>query len=168
MLKQREQSGELKRLEQAAVRRSVASAKSPKSVEGLARAAKRSVMTIDASLTIDKDIIDPLGNVVARAGTTVNPLHVMPFTQKLVFFDARDQEQVSAVKALSKASSKTVRPILVAGSWFDLAKAWQQTVYFDQEGKLCARFGITEVPAIVEQVGEQLVLVQLPAREMAK
>ena len=49
-----------------------------------------------------------------------------------------------------------VKPILVAGSYLDLMKAWQLSVYFDQQGVLTRKFGITQVPALVSQEGMRL------------
>jgi conjugal transfer pilus assembly protein TraW len=168
LLKEREAKGELRKLEQAAISRSLNSAKNPKSVQNIGRAKQIARFTIDATLTYPRDVIDPTGQVIAKAGTTVNPLTIQPLTQRLVFFDGNDKAQVSAVKTMIERSTKAVRPILIAGSWYALAKRWKQTVYFDQQGLLSSRFGVTEVPAIVEQVGEQLVLTQMPASELNK
>jgi conjugal transfer pilus assembly protein TraW len=166
LLKERDGKGELRKLEQAAIARSLNSAKNPKPVEHIGRARKLARFTIDATLTYPSDVIDPTGQLIAKAGTKVNPLAIQPLTQRLVFFDGNDREQVDAVKAMIDRSTQAVRPILVAGSWYELAKRWKQTVYFDQQGLLSARFGVTDVPAIVEQVGEQLVLTQMPPSEM--
>jgi conjugal transfer pilus assembly protein TraW len=35
-------------------------------------------------------------------------------------------------------------------------KAWQLSVYFDQQGVLTTKFGITQVPALVSQEGMRL------------
>ena len=35
-------------------------------------------------------------------------------------------------------------------------KAWQVSVYFDQQGALTSKFGITQVPAMVSQEGLRL------------
>jgi conjugal transfer pilus assembly protein TraW len=166
LLKEREVKGELKKLEREAIARSLNSAKHPKSVDNIRRAQRVARFTIDATLTYPSDVIDPTGKLIAKAGTTVNPLAIQPLTQRLVFFDGNDPEQVTAIKNLIERSTKTVRPILIAGSWYALAKRWKQTVYFDQQGLLSGRFGVTEVPAIVEQIGEQLVLTQLPPAEI--
>jgi conjugal transfer pilus assembly protein TraW len=165
-LKKKQATGELATLQSKATQRSIASAKNPVAVSGLVPATQLSRVAIDATLTAKEDIRDPMGNLIVAAGTTINPLTMQPLTQILVFFDGRDQEQVKAVKRFVARQVKTVRPILVAGSWYELAKLWKTTVYFDQLGQLTKRFGIQQIPALIEQQGDQLILTQLPAKEL--
>lgn len=49
-----------------------------------------------------------------------------------------------------------MKPILVGGSYLDLMKAWNRQVFYDQEGALVRKLGITAVPAIVSQEGNRL------------
>jgi conjugal transfer pilus assembly protein TraW len=49
-----------------------------------------------------------------------------------------------------------VKPILVGGSYLDLMKSWRTPMYYDQQGLLTRRLGITRVPAIVSQDGLRL------------
>lgn len=72
------------------------------------------------------------------AGTKINPLDMTGLTKTLVFFDGRDPEQREAVGALlvAKGGQLKVKPILVAGSWLDLTKAWKTQVFYDQKGTL--------------------------------
>ena len=58
-----------------------------------------------------------------------------------------------------------VKPILTAGSYLDLMKSWRVPVYYDQQGVLVRRFGITQVPALVSQEGMRLRIDEL---EVAK
>jgi conjugal transfer pilus assembly protein TraW len=164
-LKEKERSGELKRLEQEAIKRSVKTAKEPTPVEGLTRTSKLLHFEIDATLVVKDDIKDPLGNVVVAAGSTINPLEVMGLTQVLVFFDARDIAQIELAEKLIRNSTKKVVPILTAGSWYELAKSWKRTVYFDQKGALTQRFGIRTLPSTVEQIGSKLILTNIPVTE---
>lgn len=166
VLKEKQDSGELKRLQKEAVERSMASARNPKPVAGITNAKERRVVAIDASVTYPDDIKDPMGNVIVKAGTKVNPLEIMPLTRVLVFFDGKDIEQVEAVGRMLAQPGARVRPILVSGSWLDLSKRWKQQVYFDQMGQLTQRFGITAVPAIVRQLGNRLVMEELPAKDL--
>jgi conjugal transfer pilus assembly protein TraW len=59
-----------------------------------------------------------------------------------------------------------VKPVLIAGSWLDLTKQFKKQVYFDQHGVLSARFGISVVPAVIQQRGKQLELSVIPAKEL--
>jgi conjugal transfer pilus assembly protein TraW len=89
----------------------------------------------------------------------------MALTQVLVFFDAREKAQVELAEQLIRSSKKKVVPILTAGSWYELAKSWKRTVYFDQKGALTQRFGIRVVPSTVEQIGSKLILTNIPVTE---
>jgi conjugal transfer pilus assembly protein TraW len=44
----------------------------------------------------------------------------------------------------------------VAGSYLALMQRWQVLVYYDQQGALTRKLGITHVPALVSQEGKQL------------
>ena len=55
-------------------------------------------------------------------------------------------------------------PILVGGSYIDLMKAWNTPVYYDQEGTLVRKLGITGVPAIVSQEGSRLRIDEVTVR----
>ena len=71
-------------------------------------------------------------------------------------FDGNDPQQVRDARALIDDYGGKVKPILVAGSYLDLMKVWQLSVYFDQQGVLTTKFGITQVPALVSQEGMRL------------
>ena len=90
------------------------------------------------------------------AGTRKNPLEVVGLSKHLLFFDARDPRQVVRARELIDVYQGRVKPILVGGSYMDLMKAWKLRVYYDQEGVLVRKFGITAVPAIVSQEGQRL------------
>jgi conjugal transfer pilus assembly protein TraW len=81
---------------------------------------------------------------------------VVSLSKHLLFFDGRDSEQVRRARRLIDHYGGKVKPILVAGSYLDLMKAWQLSVYFDQQGVLIRKLGITHVPALVSQEGSRL------------
>ncbi len=84
-----------------------------------------------------------------------------------MFFDGRDPEQREAVARLVASKGQLrLKPILVAGSWLDLTKVWKTQVFYDQQGVLSRRFGITAVPAVIRQQGRMLVLDEIPAKEL--
>ena len=49
-----------------------------------------------------------------------------------------------------------MKPILVGGSYLALMQSWHVPVYYDQQGLLTRRLGITQVPALVSQEGLRL------------
>lgn len=165
-LKEKERTGELKRIQQAAIKRSVASVKNPKPVSGLASVRERTQRLLDPTVTYDRAVTADDGRIVVPAGARVNPLLITGLTKRLVFFDGRDRSQAEAVRLMVAQGGNKVKPILVAGSWFDMSKAWKTQVYFDQQGKLSERFGVKAVPTVISQQGQMLLVQEIPAKEL--
>lgn len=165
-LKEKERSGELKKIQDAAVKRSVNSAKNPPPVDGLVTVKERKERLIDPTVTYNQAVKTEEGAIVVPAGAKINPLLVTSLSKKLVFFDGRDKAQTEAVRKMVAKYSTKVKPILVAGSWYDTSKAWQTQVYYDQHGKLSQRFGIHAVPTVISQQGAMLLLEEIPAKEL--
>lgn len=165
-LKEKEKSGELKKIQQEAVKRSVSSAKNPKPVEGLGTVLERSQRLIDPTVTYQKAVTTDEGQIVVPAGAKINPLLITSLSKRLVFFNGNDKAQAEAVRQMVSKEGKKVKPILVAGSWYDTSKAWKTQVYFDQQGKLSQRFGIKAVPTVISQQGAMLLLEEIPARDL--
>lgn len=169
-LQVKERAGELARIRETAIRRSVDGAKNPPPVPGLVTTRARSQRLLDPTITYVEAVKTEDGRVVVPAGARINPLRVTTLTRRLVFFDGRDAEQVEAVRRMVVAPTVSgamkVKPILVAGSWFETSKAWRTQVFFDQHGTLSRRFGLTRVPSIVSQRGDSLLLEEIPAEEL--
>lgn len=165
-LRSMERSGELKRLQEEAVTRSVKSAKEPRPVDGLAVVREASRRTLDPTITYDQAVTTDDGAIVVPAGARINPLLVTRLSKRLVFFDGRDKAQSEAVRRMVLRDGKGVKPILVAGSWFDTSKAWKTQVFFDQYGRLSKRFGIRAVPSVVSQDGALLVIQEVPGKDL--
>ncbi|MES6369066.1 hypothetical protein U6M40_12160, partial [Cutibacterium acnes] len=163
-LREKERSGELKRLQDEAIRRSMSSIKNMKPVEGLATVTERSQRLIDPTVTYTKPVTTDEGRIVIPAGTKINPLEITGLSKTLVFFDGRDPAQREAVRKLVAKGQSRVKPILVAGSWLDMTRAWKTQVYYDQHGTLTKRFGIRAVPSVIRQQGKVLVLDEIPAK----
>ena len=156
VLKEKEKSGELAKLQKQAMERSTQSAMNPRAVEGLTRTRQARTFFFDPSIVANQRITTPEGRVLVEAGQKVNPLDQMAMSQQLVFFDARDPDQVSKAQALIAKAGGRAKPILTAGSYIDLQKRWGKPVFFDQSGTLVRKFGISQVPAVVAQEGRLL------------
>ena len=156
LLKRKEATGELARIQKESIERSLRSIESPRPVEGLVRTARARTYLLDPSYTAASDITTPDGKQVVKAGTTINPLDYVAMPVVLLFFDARDPRQVARARALADHYKDRIKPIAVGGSWLELSRAWKRQVYFDQEGRLIGRFGIRQVPALVSQQGRSL------------
>lgn len=112
--------------------------------------------TLDPTFTLHHTLYGANGQVIASAGTTINPLDKVQLNETLIFFDARDKAQVAWANAFLAKTQGQVKPILVGGDWIDLSKAWQRQVYFDVNGTISHRLQITHVPSVVTQQGHFL------------
>ncbi len=155
-LRDKERSGELKRLEDQARERGIATVRTPPPVAGLHSTKTARSFYFDPSFTLDRNILGPRGELLFAAGTRKNPLEVVSLSRHLLFFDGRDPRQVGRARQLIAFYQGRVKPILVGGSYLDLMKSWRVPIYFDQHGLLTRRLGITQVPALVSQEGLRL------------
>jgi conjugal transfer pilus assembly protein TraW len=165
-LRSQQRSGAYQRMQDAAVRRALNSLQSAKPVQGLVTVTQRAQRLIDPTVTTTQAVTTEDGRLVIPVGTKINPLDILPLSKRLVFFDGRDAAQCEAVRALIARSHTRIKPILVAGSWLALTKAWKTQVYVDQQGVLSRRFGIRAVPSIIRQRKNTLLLEEIPAQEL--
>jgi conjugal transfer pilus assembly protein TraW len=121
--------------------------------------------TIDLTVTAPRDLVAPNGNLIIRAGHTVNPLDQMVFGLCLIVFDATQPAQIDAVKQLS-CRDKNARVLYLAtqlsrqDGWEGL-KSLETTL--DAPVYLLTldvrqRFQLQQVPAMVEQAGNRIVV----------
>ncbi|HGC2604336.1 TPA: hypothetical protein ACIYB7_004650, partial [Escherichia coli] len=113
--------------------------------------------------------VTPLPQVFARQGEVMNPLQYVPFNQTLYFINGDDPAQVAWMKRQTPPTLES-KIILVQGSILEMQKALDSRVYFDQNGVLCQRLGIDQVPARVSAVpGDRFLKVEfIPAEEGRK
>jgi conjugal transfer pilus assembly protein TraW len=140
----------LKQLEvQSRVKQSVLN---PKPVSGVPKATTLRTVTLDPSITVDKDILDHKGNSIAAKGSTYNPLATVKLKASLLIFDGTDPDQIK----WAEGQGDHTKWILTKGRPFDLMKQHDRDVYFDQGGIICRHFKISAVPAVVRQNGHLL------------
>lgn len=155
ILRKKEASGELARLQREAQQRAIVKVESPPPVEGIQTATIPRVFYFDPSIVVDQNIVDDKGRVLVPVGTRVNALEHTALSRPLLFIDARDPRQQARARELL-GSSAGVRLILTAGNYRDLMKQWNVRVYYDQGGDITRRLGIKHVPALVTQQGTRL------------
>lgn len=155
-LREKERTGELKRLEEEAKARGIEAVTHPQPVAGIRITQTARTFYLDPSFTLDRNILDAQGRLLFPAGTRKNPLEIVSLSKHLLFFDARDGRQVVRARELLATYQGKVKPILTGGSYLDLMKSWHIPVYYDQQGLLTQRFGIHQVPALVSQEGQRL------------
>ena len=156
VLKEKEKSGELAKLQEEAIERSKRSIENPKPVEGLRKVEKARHFYWDPTIRVPKTIRDNEGNVIAEAGKTINPLDYVTMSKHLIFFDGNDKGQVKITQELMQKYNGTAKAIMVSGKPLDLSRQWKTQVYFDQGGALVRRLGIQRVPSLVSQEGKKL------------
>ena len=132
----------------------------PRPVQGLAKAEERHSWTVDLSITVEEDLADHKGRVFARAGTVINPLDYSRFQKRIVLFDGDDPDQVAF--ALSEGNELDTLLVLVNGNPLELMRENGRRFYFDQDAVLTERFGILNVPAVVERAYPFMRVTEIP------
>jgi conjugal transfer pilus assembly protein TraW len=108
------------------------------------------------AITVPYDLRDHQGRIFAKSGTVINPLQWISIHKPMLFFNGDDKDQVLWVKELNKKLNGQTKLVLIKGSISEQEKIFQQPIYFDQAGRLTARFHIQHAPAIVAQEGLHL------------
>jgi conjugal transfer pilus assembly protein TraW len=112
-------------------------------VEGLSRTQQSRVVLFDPTVTLPN-----IG--------VINPLDTVSLTQPLIFYDADDKQQVQWVQQIDQQLHGNAKLILVGGSVLSQMQLFHKKIYFDQEGKLTARFQLKHVPVLMTQEGKHL------------
>lgn len=155
-LLEKQQNGELERLQSEVQERINQAALNLAEVDFLRNAEKSSVRYFEPSYTLPENIYDHEGKIIAVAGSVVKPLEVAPIPFKMFFFDGREPAQIELAKKLAQQHGEAFMPILTAGRWDILSAELNQAVYFDQQGRMSTSFQLQEVPSLVSQAGNQL------------
>jgi conjugal transfer pilus assembly protein TraW len=120
---------------------------------------------IDLTVTAPRDLIAPNGNLIIRAGHTVNPLDQMAFGLCLIVFDATQPAQIDTARQLS-CRDKNAR-VLYLATQLSRQDGWEGLknleARFDASVYLLTpdvrqRFQLQQVPAVVEQAGNRIVV----------
>jgi len=156
-----ERSGAMAAIEEEARARVRARIEAPEPVAGIAPAITLRSRLVDPSVVLDRDVRLPEGTVLATAGTRLNPLKHVPLSRDLLFIDGRRPGEVSW--ALDRPGPATI--VLLAGRPLDLARRHGRPIFFDQGGRLAARFGLAATPVLMEQEGLRLRLTEVPVKD---
>jgi conjugal transfer pilus assembly protein TraW len=129
----------------------------PVPVEGLRPTIQARRWLWDPSIVIPQDVRSANDVIVVKAGARFNPLEKTSLKNALIFLNGDDQEQLAWAQKQNQALKGQVLLILVNGSLHEVQSHFpQKHVYFDQGGQLTQKLQITQIPAIVTQVGSQL------------
>ena len=145
--------------------------RNPAPVSGIMPAKETREFWHDPTYILTEDAVLPCGRVLYKAGTAVNPLDYMNLDRRLFFIDGREEKQVEWLRGQlllgSSSFDKKIedRIILVGGSPPEIQDKLGFEVYFDQGGELTTRFGIRGSPAVAEQAGKNLKIVEVAVDE---
>jgi len=129
---------------------------------------------IDLTVTAPRDLVAANGQLIIRAGQTINPLEKMPFSLCLVVFDATEKSQVQAAQQLS-CQDKKARVMYLAtqlprqDGWEGL-KTLETTLnapVFLLTSDVRQRFQLQHVPAVIEQAGNRIAVHERKVRANA-
>jgi conjugal transfer pilus assembly protein TraW len=133
----------------------------PSPVKGLVRTQTPRQWFYDPSMTVESDIKDHKGNLIASKGDVINPLDRVSWGAPLLFLDGDDPEQV----AWAETQHVLAKWVLVNGSPVDLEEKLKRPFYFDQAGMLVSKFGIRAVPCRISQKDKKLLVEEIIVRE---
>jgi conjugal transfer pilus assembly protein TraW len=140
--------------------------------EPLPVAAEARVRTVDPTLTAAADIRTADGTLLVRAGDRVNPLDRLPFTQRLVVFDAADARQVATAQRLGREAGN--RRVMYLASALDRTAGWDGFAPVEDRldapvylltPEVRARFALERVPAFVEAQGTLFRVAEVPPED---
>ena len=151
-----DESGDLARLQHESQTRITREIADPAPLRGVAKTTQARSFHFDPTIEVPYPITDADGRVLVAPGTRVNPLDTVSLSRPLLFFDARDKDQIDHAVRLLDAHRGALKLILTGGSYLALMRRLKQPVFFDQQGSLTSKLRIRHVPALVTQDGRQL------------
>ena len=163
-----ERSGELARLEDEARANARRKLEEPDPAPGIAPAREERSRLFDPAITVARDIRTPDGALIAAAGTRVNPLERMTLARDLLFVNGRREAEIAWALTREEESGSPVKIVLLAGRPLELMRRHRRPFFFDQGGRLAARFGLRFTPSLVEQEGAQLRITEIPVKSLPR
>ena len=155
-LREAEASGALSELQREAQSSAKRMVEHPAAITTVTKTTRPRSFYYDPTMVVPYPVTDADGKVIVAPGTQVNPLDTVSLSKHLLFFDARDAEQVTRARQLLERYHGKVKLILTGGSHLDLARKWKQPIFYDQQGTLTEKLRIRQVPALVSQEGKRL------------
>jgi conjugal transfer pilus assembly protein TraW len=152
-------SGKMAAMQRQFVASTEARVRRPSPVAGIAHTSMMRAWAFDPSITVGQDIRDAAGRLIIARGTRINPLDHVTMHERLVFIDGDDPAEVRW--AIATTTPLDAKIVLTSGAPIALMDATGRRIFFDQMGKLTAKFGIRHVPATVAQAGKMLRVTEL-------
>lgn len=120
----------------------------------LPKANQTQTRTFTPTITVSEDIVTPDGKLIAYQGQRFNTLEQMPFTQRLVVFDATDKAQIEFVKQLPPSHLKTkfIATAFDSSLKWDAVKSVETEIggsVFQMNRDVLTAFDLRVVPSVV-------------------
>jgi conjugal transfer pilus assembly protein TraW len=121
--------------------------------------------TVDLTITAPRDLTVPNGQLIIRAGQTVNPLDKMPFGLCLMVFDATVQAQVELIQHQSCQDNKAL--VMYLATSLPRQDGWEKLKHLENTMQapvylltpdVRSRFQLQHVPSFIEQSGNRLIV----------
>ena len=161
---------DVKKLKEEMVKKTTDRVEEPEPVHGIVDVifGKATKYYYDPSYVVPEDIFDLKGNLIYEAGYKVNPLEQVPLRERLIFINGKNEKQLEYAMRKREEYGGMAKIILISGRPLDIQRKKKVWIYFDQKGVLTAKFGIKGVPAIVEQAGLKLRIIEIGEEEWSK
>ena len=159
---------DVKQLQEEMIKKTKERVERPEPVLGIKTALLQRMYYFDPSYVVPEDIYDHKGNLLYKAGYKVNPLDQVPLRERLIFINGDNKEQVKHALAKRKEYQGLAKIILTSGKPLEIQRTNKVWIYFDQQGVLTSKLGIKAVPAIVEQAGLKLRIIEVGEEEWSK
>ena len=156
-------SGEIDMRQQQLKSQALNTIEKPKPVSGLIKTKQARTFEKDISVSMPEDIRDHNGKIIHKSGTLVNPLSnkLLATKKVLIFLDGDDNEQVEWALKEHQKRRGLAKLVLVNGKPLELMRAFDTPFYFDQTGRLARYFGFQQIPAMVYQKGDKLMVAEV-------
>jgi len=124
---------------------------------------------VDPTITAPRDVHTADGTLLVRAGETLNPLDWLPFTQRLVVFDATDERQVETARRLGREAGDL--RVLYLATHLERSTGWEGLAAVEDTldapvylltPDVRERFALERIPAFVEARGRNFVVAEVP------
>lgn len=106
--------------------------------------------TLDPTMTVQADLKDLNGHLLAKRFDKINPLNFKSLTHPILFFDGENAQH------MAWALKQDPQAILVVMTPYRTMSVQDRPLYQDQGGLLVKHFGIKALPAKLSQEGQRL------------
>ncbi len=130
---------------------------------------------VDPTFVLSRPLFGADGQVLIPVGTRFNPLKILPFTQTLVVFNARHQDEVDAIIQWLFKQDRTQKRITFITTQIDTVKGWQHLTALENalnrpiyllNASLQQRFALFATPSFVNAKGGVFEVKAIPPKEL--